>query len=694
MRPTQEPAAASIWATPPPLPRFPVQFFEGPVGGRLQHFASNWALIGDDPWVLSVLSSGYYLPLEGVVPLTSSPPPGLGYSPGHPLFDETLRQLENLLSKGAVEPVADDSPGFYSRLFLVPKKTTEWRPVIDLSALNKYMDPPRFRMESLGSILSGTRPDQWATSIDLRDAFFHIPVAPRHRKYLRFSVAGRSFQFKALPFGLGTSPYVFTRVMAVVGGFVRAQGLFLFLYLDDWLLLSASSSAADMWIEWLLALVKALGLIPNIPKCDLTPAQTYPFIGVWFDLIRATARPADHRIAALQELICAFRACPALPAVYWVRLLGHLSSLEKLVPRGRLQSRPLQFCLRRQWNQRQDSDSVLIVMSDLASEAFDWWSNPANLVRGVSLTPPAPDLRLFTDASTDGWGAHLDLLRAQGVWSQKNQKLHINNLELLTVLLSLKVFREEVRDRHVLVMTDNTTVVGQIKNQGGTHSWSLYLITRSLFQWADRNRVTISAQHIPGRLNVLADRLSRRNQILPAEWSLAPAVVDRFWKVWGRPHLDLFATRDNAKLPLFVSPYQDPAAWDTDALSLSWTGLWVYAFPPFALLMEVLQKLLSEPCEMILVAPAWPTQAWFPLLLQLSSEQPRQIPLSARLLRQPDNGVFHLDPAMLHLHAWRLSGLRGGTPLPSLRRWLQTPVSSIAEARSLEAGIQPVLLPP
>ena len=143
MRQAQEPAAASTLATPPSLPRFPVQFFEGPVGGRLQHFASNWSLIGADPWVLAVLSSGYYLPLERDVPLTSSPPPGLGYSPGHPLFAETLRQLETLLVKGAVEPVADDSPGFYSRLFLVPKKSTEWRPVIDLSALNEYMDPPR-----------------------------------------------------------------------------------------------------------------------------------------------------------------------------------------------------------------------------------------------------------------------------------------------------------------------------------------------------------------------------------------------------------------------------------------------------------------------------------------------------------------------------------------------------------------------
>ena len=242
-------------------------------------------------------------------------------------------------------------------------------------------------------------------------------------------------------------------------------------------------------------------------------------------------------------------------------------------------------------------------------------------------------------------------------------------------------------------MTDNTTVVGQIKNQGGTHSWSLYLLTRELFLWADHNEVVISAQHIPGRLNVLAVRLSRQRQILPAEWSLAPAVASRCWKVWGRPHLDLFATEDNAKLPLFVSPYQDPTAWDTDALSLSWSGMWVYAFPPFALLPEVLQKVMTESCEMILVAPAWSGRSWFPLLLRLSSDHPRVLPCSARLLRQPGEGVFMDDPSHLHLHAWRLSGLRAESSLP-LRRWLDLTVPSSFSAGELSSGVQSVLLPP
>jgi hypothetical protein len=83
-------------------------------------------------------------------------------------------------------------------------------------------------------------------------------VAQRHRKYLRFVVDGHHFQFRARPFGLGMSPYGFTRAMKAVGAFVRSQGLLLFLYLDGWWLLSNSYATARAWIHWLLALVQAL----------------------------------------------------------------------------------------------------------------------------------------------------------------------------------------------------------------------------------------------------------------------------------------------------------------------------------------------------------------------------------------------------------------------------------------------------
>ena len=619
--------------------------------------------------MVSVLRKGYFLPLTDQVPLTSSPPL-LGYTSSHPLFQELRTQLAILLQKQAVEEIHHPSPGFYSRLFLAPKKGGDWRPVIDLSPLNRFLDPPHFKMETTASILQATTPGLWATSIDLKDAFFHIPVATSHRKYLRFMVDGHHYQFRALPFGLATSPYVFTRVMKAVAAYARSLGLQLYLYLDDWILLSSSSALAASWMQWLLDLARALGLLVNIPKCDLTPSQIYHFIGILFDLIRGRAQPTPERIDKFLLLAQNFQRTATTPAVIWQQLLGHMTSLEKLVPRGRLHMRPLQFCLKDQWSSTSQPPTHRVTRSPEATVALQWWTSREHLTQGVPLLQTTPDVRLFTDASTEGWGAHIDHHQTQGIWSDREKLLHINYLELKTVILALQNFQDLVQGHHVIVMSDNTTVVGNVKNQGGTHSRDLLSLTQDLFQWADLHDVILTARHIPGHLNVIADRLSRAHQIIPAEWSLSKAVASRIWKVWGRPHVDLFATSENAKLDTFVSPLEEPTAWRTDALSFSWTPLWAYAFPPIPLLSQVLEKISREHCEVILVAPAWPTQSWFPLLLRLTVDHPRRLPPTARLLRQPGRrNVFHDNPEHLQLHAWKLSS-KAWSPRASPKMWL------------------------
>ena len=247
---------------------------------------------------------------------------------------------------------------------------------------------------------------------------------------------------------------------------------------------------------------------------------------------------------------------------------------------------------------------------------------------------------------------------------------HINFLELQTVLLTIQQFQQLVQGHHVIVMTDNTAVVGHIKNQArGTHSQDLLALTQELFPWTDSHEVTLSARHISGHLNVIADRLPRAHQILPTEWSLCPQIAHQMWKLWGQPHVDLFATAKNTKLRLFISPLQEPMVWARDALSFFWTGMWAYAFPPFPLLRQVLEKVSRDPCEMILITPAWPTQSWFPLLLQLSANHPCNLPTTKCLLLQPGHNLFH-NLVHLHLHTWKLSS-REWLPEASPRMWLR-----------------------
>ena len=216
--------------------------------------------------------------------------------------------------------------------------------------------------------------------------------------------------------------------------------------------------------------------------------------------------------------------------------------------------------------------------------------------------------------------------------------------ELKAVSLALRDFQDQCQNQTVLVATDNSTVVAYINKQGGTHSAEMCALLWKIMTWCHHYHITLKARHIPGCLNVMADLLSRSNQVQSTEWSLHPQVFKQICRKWFTPHVDLFATHLNHKLPLYVSPIPDPRAWNIDALNINWTNLTAYAYPPTALLHKVIQKIKQCHCLIIVIAPGWPGMPWFWDLVQLSTEIPLQLPVSTTLLKQSHNYVFHNNP--------------------------------------------------
>ena len=161
-------------------------------------------------------------------------------------------------------------------------------------------------------------------------------------------------------------------------------------------------------------------------------------------------------------------------------------------------------------------------------------------------------------------------------------------------MLALKEFQDLCVGKIVLVATDNTTVVAYINKEGGTKSAPLCALLWRILTWCSQRQVTLKARHIPGHLNVIADKLSRLGQTIQTEWSLLPEVFEELCNRWHQPHIDLFATRFNHKLPLFVSPVPDSLAFAVDALTLPWEDLDAYAFPPTPILGKVVEKLLDS----------------------------------------------------------------------------------------------------
>jgi len=208
-----------------------------PVGGRLSHFLPEWQDRVSDAWVIKIVREGLHLHFVDPPPLRSDPI--LFRTKESPQLEDVVNEL---LEKSAIELVpAPRDAGFYSRLFLVPKKGGGgWRPVIDLSALNKFLIIPHFKMETFRSIIHALQPNEWVCSIDLQDAYFHIAVHPRFRKFLRFTLSNRVYQFRAMPFGLATAPYLFTRLLRAVCSLIHFQSIKMHIYFDDSLIRAAN----------------------------------------------------------------------------------------------------------------------------------------------------------------------------------------------------------------------------------------------------------------------------------------------------------------------------------------------------------------------------------------------------------------------------------------------------------------------
>jgi hypothetical protein len=587
--------------------------------GTLRNHVEFWKSITSDPIIIGMIL-GTKIELEQDVIQTELPEP---YNFPQSKMDKIDSEIKKLLSKGVIIKSDNYPPGYVSNIFTREKADGTLRLILDLSDFNNYVTYRHFKMENLASAINLMTENCYMASIDWKDAYYSVPIALAFQKYLRFEWDGQLYNYTCYPNGLSSAPRNFTKITKVLFSELRKQGHLSTNYIDDCLLLGSSKQVCKENVRATVQISENAGFVVHPDKSKLEPETKIEYLGFQLDSKRMTVRLTDSKAEKFKTAVGNVLGKKYLTIRQLSQIVGTMVASFPGVKYGQLFYRRCDNLKSKALKDSRGNFEAQICLPPECLSDLKWWAGNIREVENP-IQKGKPKYTFECDASQQGWGGCLVTTgitkKTGGNWDRQERERHINYLELLATWLTIQSFCKGEKDCHIKVLSDNTTAVAYLNNMGGTKE-SCNDLAREIWSWCHENSNWITSAHLPGKLNIAADKESRSVHD-NMEWKLNPDLFDSICDTWGKPDIDLFASRLNCQLSPYCSWKPDPGAMAVDALSIDWSPYFFYAFPPFNMIGRVLRKVEEDKAEGIIIFPAWPTQPWYPKLLQLCLHDP------------------------------------------------------------------------
>ena len=623
--------------------------------GKLQNFIDEWRNITSDPLIHDVVCH-FHIDFERE-PLssTSSPRPQCTFSE----TEQTIigSEIEKFLENGIIQFSVNEPDQIISPIFTRLKKDGSHRVIFNLKKLNESVSYHHFKMDTLETALKLMTPNCYMTSLDLKNAYYSIPIAKEHQKYLKFIWNNQLYVFTCLPMGLSSSPRIFTKLMKPVFATLRSDfGHICISYIDDSLYFGETYEDCEKATLAAAQLLISLGFTIHPVKSAVKPTQSIEYLGFSLNSTLMTVKLTEPKAMKIYNLCKQFHNKDKKFTIRQISsLIGSLTSSFPGVEFGQLHYRHIESDKNHALKENFGNFEAKMKLSDYSLTDLEWWIQNINTAQR-KIIHGHPVVVIFTDASKKGWGAKIENGEGTGgLWSKNESAKHINSLELLAVKFSLMSLLHGSHDIHVRIMSDNTTVVSYINEMGGCKSPQCNGLAKEIWEWAMARNIWLSAAHIPGRNNVSADALSRKFS-MELEWMFSKQVFQKILSRFNNLEIDLFASRLNAQLQNYVSWRPDPMAKHIDAFTVNWSQYAFYAFPPFCLISRCVQKIVQERATGVLIIPMWPSQAYFSAVMNLLIDIPLVVRATAKNLIHPKLDLPHPLSRNLTLMVCRLSG--------------------------------------
>ena len=633
-----------------------------PVGARLKQYWQKWESLGSSPKVVNILREGYTLPFRYRPYLTRSPTVISNYhNPTKQSF--LVEALHQLINKNAVEPVQNqNSLGFYNRLFLVPKPNNQWRPILDLSTLNTFLNTESFKMETPETIRTSLQAGEWV---------FHI--LPHSNSQSVQEVHAFSSPGSVLPVQSPTLWSIHSSHGVHSGG-QRGQTH------------GTSEGYKDSPVPRRLA---GESLYPR----HLSPAYSNP--GHTLSGTRVAGEQGKIRTGPQTGLqLCRLPVRPERGQGQTNRrTLADLDRQDQINTVGSGLPGPTIHVPHRSTHSNRKASPLRATTPETYTVALKKQLEGPRITGkgdpGPQVPPPPSKVvaggkqcatrSTITPSKTCSANVYRRIKRRVG---RSLRRAHCTGKLVPSreqashkPLRAKSSFSSSKRVSNPLLQQDSTDSYRQhnsgclYQQRGGDEVGITVCPTVAnpvlVYQTADNPQGTSHPR--------LAERDSRQaiqtwpdhsNRVVTSSRSV-PSCMLKVAPATSGP----VCHQVHKKLPQFVSPVPDPQAWAVDALSLSWEDLDPYAFPPAAILGKVVEKLQDYPCNrIILIAPGWPNMPWFWDLVAMSSQIPLCLPNIPNLVSQPFNQVLHRNLSNLNLHAWLLEPQQSRSRA-SLRQW-------------------------
>lgn len=572
------------------------------------------------------------------------------------LWNKVDQEIRKLSVMKVIVKSEHEEGEIISPIFLVQKPDGSYRMILNLKEFNESVEYEHFKMENLSSATSMMKEGCYMASVDLRHAYYSVPVHSDFKKFLKFQWRGQLYVYTCFPNGLANCPRYFTKLLKPVYAFLRAQGFLSASFIDDCYLQGQSIEECKKNILSTVNLFQKLGFTIHDGKSVLVPTQKLKYLGFILDSKKMTVTLSEDKINKIKSACLGLMQKKVFSVRELAQVIGKLVAAFPGVKWGPLHYRQLERLKTKALKVNAGNFDAIMSMTKKAKRDLEWWiANVTTSYYPLKVKPPS--LEMKTDASTSGgWGAVCDTKSTGGRWNEQEKDMHINALELLAIKYGLRCFEKDVTGRHIKLMCDNVCAVTYVKNMGGSRSRECNEIAKQIWIWCRNRDIELTITYIPGKLNIEADRKSRQFNDR-TEWMLNPKIFEKLFLKFSQPHIDLFASRLNCQIKPFISWGPDPDSIAVDAFTVNWS-VWdnVYAFPPFSLIQKTLCKLEADQAEGMFIIPHWPTAVWFPQMLNLLIQQPVRLPQGKTTLQLPHSEAAHPLHHKLQLLAVQLSG--------------------------------------